>query len=112
MDIYKLVSSIGNLPPEKLYECYFILKPFKQGINKYFNLIENIDNDSFVQNFLRIEKWLYDTPPIAGETIRQWINDVYKQNRLCKNQLKLGKIIVDLKKINVTLLSIVAEEDS
>jgi polyhydroxyalkanoate synthase len=111
MDVDKLVSTIGNLPPEKLYECYSILKPFKQGVNKYFNLIENIDNESFVQNFLRIEKWLYDTPPIAGETIKQWINDIYKNNMLFKNQFRLGKAIVDLKKINVPLLNIVAEED-
>jgi polyhydroxyalkanoate synthase len=111
MDIDKLVSYIGFLPPEKLYECYSILKPFKQGVNKYFNLIENIDNESFVQNFLRIEKWLYDTPPIAGETIKQWINDIYKKNLLVKNQFKLGTAIVDLKKINVPLLNIVAEED-
>jgi polyhydroxyalkanoate synthase len=111
MDIDKLVSTIGNLPPEKLYECYSILKPFKQGVNKYFNLIENIDNESFVQNFLRIEKWMYDTPPIAGETIKQWINDIYKNNMLFKNQFRLGKARVDLKKINVPLLNIVAEED-
>lgn len=111
MDIDKLVSTIGNLPPEKLYEVYSILKPFKQGVNKYFNLVENIDNESFVQNFLRIEKWLYDTPPIAGETIKQWINDIYKNNMLFKNQFRLGKAIVDLKKINVPLLNIVAEED-
>jgi polyhydroxyalkanoate synthase len=111
MDIDKLVSTIGFLPPEKLYECYSILKPFKQGVNKYFNLIENIENESFVQNFLRIEKWLYDTPPIAGETIKQWINDIYKHNLLFKNQFKLGKVTVDLKKINVPLLNIVAEED-
>ncbi|MGB8027838.1 MAG: class III poly(R)-hydroxyalkanoic acid synthase subunit PhaC [Nitrososphaeraceae archaeon] len=111
MDIDKLVSYLGYLPPEKLYECYSILKPFKQGVNKYFNLIENIDNETFVQNFLRIEKWLYDTPPIAGETIKQWINDIYKKNLLVKNQFKLGTTIVDLKKINVPLLNIVAEED-
>ena len=111
MDIDKLVSYIGYLPPEKLYECYAILKPFKQGVNKYYNLVENIDNESFVQNFLRIEKWLYDTPPIAGETIKQWINDIYKKNLLVKNQFKLGTTIVDLKKINVPLLNIVAEED-
>jgi polyhydroxyalkanoate synthase subunit PhaC len=111
MDIDKLVSYIGYLPPEKLYECYSILKPFKQGVNKYFNLIENIDNESFVQNFLRIEKWLYDTPPIAGETIKQWINDIYKKNLLVKNQFRLGTAIIDLKKINVPLLNIVAEED-
>ena len=111
MDIDKLVSYIGYLPPEKLYECYSILKPFKQGVNKYFNLIENIDNETFVQNFLRIEKWLYDTPPIAGETIKQWINDIYKKNLLVKNQFRLGTAIVNLKKINVPLLNIVAEED-
>ena len=111
MDIDKLFTAIGNLPPEKLYEVYSILKPFKQGVNKYFNLVENIDNDSFVQNFLRIEKWLYDTPPIAGETIRQWINDIYKKNLLYKNRMKLGKIVVDLKKIHVPILNIVAEED-
>ena len=111
MDIDKLVSYIGYLPPEKLYECYSILKPFKQGVNKYFNLIENIDNETFVQNFLRIEKWLYDTPPIAGETIKQWINDIYKKNLLVKNQFRLGNAIVNLKKINVPLLNIVAEED-
>ena len=111
MDIDKLVSYIGYLPPEKLYECYSILKPFKQGVNKYYNLIENIDNETFVQNFLRIEKWLYDTPPIAGETIKQWINDIYKKNLLVKNQFRLGTAIVNLKKINVPLLNIVAEED-
>jgi len=111
MDIDKLVSYIGYLPPEKLYECYSILKPFKQGVNKYYNLVENIDNESFVQNFLRIEKWLYDTPPIAGETIKQWINDIYKKNLLVKNQFRLGTAIVNLKKINVPLLNIVAEED-
>jgi polyhydroxyalkanoate synthase len=111
MDIDKLVSIIGYLPPEKLYEVYSILKPFKQGVNKYFNLIDNIDNESFVQNFLRVEKWLYDTPPIAGETIKQWINDIYKKNLLFKNQFKLGKATVDLKRINIPLLNIVAEED-
>src|SRR5437867_6047058 len=111
IDIDKLVSSIGYLPPEKLYEVYSILKPFKQGVNKYFNLIENIDNDSFVQNFMRIEKWLYDTPPIAGETIRQWIKDIYQRNMLFNNEMRLGRTVVNLSKINVPLLNIVAEED-
>jgi polyhydroxyalkanoate synthase len=111
MDIDKLVNSIGNLPSQKLYECYSALKPFKQGVNKYYNLVQNIDNDSFVQNFMRIEKWLYDTPPIAGETARQWIKDVYQRNLLFNNELRLGSKTVNLSKINIPLLNIVAEED-
>lgn len=111
MDVEKMVDVIGNLPPEQLYACYSALKPFKQGINKYFNLVQNIDNDQFVGNFLRIEKWLYDTPSIAGETFKQWISDIYQKNLLVKNELKLGNELIDLSKIMVPLLNIVADED-
>jgi len=111
MDVDKMLNVIGNLPPEQLYSCYAALKPFKQGVNKYFNLVQNIDNDQFVGNFLRIEKWLYDTPPIAGETFKQWIGDIYQKNLLVKNELKLGDEIIDLSRITVPLLNIVADED-
>lgn len=111
MDVDKMVNVIGNLPVEQLYACYSALKPFKQGVNKYFNLVQNIDNEQFVGNFLRIEKWLYDTPPIAGETFKQWIADIYQKNLLVKNELKLGNELIDLSKIRVPLLNIVADED-
>ena len=111
MDVEKMRDTVGNLPPEQLYACYSALKPFKQGVAKYFNLVQNIDNDSFVGNFLRIEKWLYDTPPIAGETFRQWIVDIYQKNLLAKNELVLGDDVIDLSKINVPVLNIVADED-
>jgi len=111
MDVDKMVSVIGNLPVEQLYACYSALKPFKQGVNKYFNLVQNIDNDQFVGNFLRIEKWLYDTPPIAGATFKQWIGDIYQKNLFVKNEMKLGGKLIDLSTISVPLLNIVADED-
>jgi polyhydroxyalkanoate synthase len=111
MDVAKMVDTIGNLPPEQLFACYSALKPFKQGVAKYFNLVQNIDNEPFVGNFLRIEKWLYDTPPIAGETFRQWIADIYQSNMLAKNEFHLGDLVIDLSKITVPLLNLVADED-
>ena len=111
LDSSKLFDSIGNLPYEQLYAAFSILKPFKQGVNKYINLVENIDNENFVQNFLRIEKWIFDTPPIAGETYRQWIEDIQQKNLLIKNEMKIGNEIIDLSNIKVPLLNIVAEED-
>jgi polyhydroxyalkanoate synthase subunit PhaC len=111
MDVGKMLQVIGNLQSEQMYALYSALKPFKQGVNKYFNLVQNIDNEQFVGNFLRLEKWLYDTPPIAGETFRQWISDIYQRNLLVKNELKLRDKLVDLSAINVPLLNIVADED-
>jgi polyhydroxyalkanoate synthase len=111
LDVDKVIDTCGNFPREYLYACFSMLKPFKQGVNKYINLVENIDNAKFVQNFLRMEKWLYDTPTIAGETFKQWIEDIYQKNLLVKNEMKIGENTIDLSKIRVPLLNIVAEED-
>jgi len=111
MDVDRMLQIIGNLQSEQLYAFYLTLKPFKQGINKYFNFLQNVDNEQFVGNFLRLEKWLYDTPPIAGETFRQWISDIYQKNLLVKNEMKLRDKMVDLSTIKVPLLNIIADED-
>jgi polyhydroxyalkanoate synthase len=60
---------------------------------------------------MRIEKWLYDTPAIAGETFRQWIKDIYQKNLLVKNQMKVGGKLIDLSRIDMPLLNVVAEDD-
>jgi len=111
MDVDKMLQVIGNLQSEQLYALYMSLKPFKQGINKYLNFIQNVDNEQFIDNFLRLEKWLYDTPPIAGETFRQWISDIYQKNLLVKNEMKLNDKTVDLSTIWVTVLNVIADED-
>ncbi len=111
LDVNRITETLGNFPREYLYACFAMLKPFKQGVNKYINLVENVDNAKFVQNFLRMEKWLYDTPMIAGQTFKQWIEDIYQKNLLVKNEMKIGDSVVDLSKINVPMLNIVAEED-
>jgi polyhydroxyalkanoate synthase len=111
MDVDKMLQVIGNLQSEQLYALYMSLKPFKQGINKYLNFIQNVDNEQFIDNFLRLEKWLYDTPPIAGETFRQWISDIYQKNLLVKNEMKLNDKTVDLSTIKVPLLNVIADED-
>ena len=75
MKIDVLVDTIGNMPPEFMYYCFSILKPFEQGLEKYYKFFKNIHDKDFVDNFLRVEKWLSDTPPIPGELFRQWMRD-------------------------------------
>ena len=38
-DVDKFVDTIGNMPPEFMYYCFSILKPFEQGVEKYLSLI-------------------------------------------------------------------------
>ena len=56
LDAERMFSTVGNMPKEQLYSCYSALKPFKQGVNKYLNLVENIDNDNFVAKLFTYRK--------------------------------------------------------
>jgi polyhydroxyalkanoate synthase len=65
----------------------------------------------FVDIFLAVEKWLYETPSIPGNLYRQIINDCYKGNLLIQNKMMVGGKQVDLKKVEVPLLTVVAQRD-
>lgn len=111
IDIDNMVETIGNMPPEFMYYCFSILKPFEQGIEKYVKLFDNIDNKKFVDNFMRVEKWLTETPPIPGELFRQWIKDIYQDNLLIQNKMYVGGRHVSLKRIEMPLFTQVAVGD-
>jgi polyhydroxyalkanoate synthase subunit PhaC len=49
--------------------------------------------------------------PIAGEVYREFVKYLYQQNPLVKNQLPVGRRIVDLKRITCPVLNIMATED-
>lgn len=111
IDVDKFVENIGNMPPEFMYYCFSILKPFEQGIEKYIKFFKNIENPNYVDNFMRVEKWLADTPPIPGELFRQWIRDIYQQNLLVQDKMYVGGKHVSLKNIKMPLFTQVAVGD-
>jgi polyhydroxyalkanoate synthase subunit PhaC len=111
VDVDKMVEIVGNMPPEFMYYCFSILKPFEQGVEKYVKFFKNIDNEDFVDNFMRVEKWLSDTPPIPGELFRQWIKDIYQENLLVQDKMYVGGKHVSLKNIKIPLFTQVAVGD-
>jgi len=111
IDVDNMVETIGNMPPEFMYYCFSILKPFEQGIEKYIRLFNNINNERFVDSFMRVEKWLAETPPIPGELFRQWIKDIYQENLLVQNRMYVGGRHVSLKNITMPIFTQVAVGD-
>ena len=111
IDVDKMVETVGNMPPEFMYYCFSILKPFEQGVEKYVKFFKNIDNANYVDNFMRIEKWLSDTPPIPGELFRQWIKDIYQDNLLVQDKMYVGGKHVSLKNIKMPIFTQVAVGD-
>ncbi len=111
LDIDNFVDTLGNIPAGFQYLFFMLLKPFKHYVGMYNQVAEKIDDNDFVDNFMKLEKWLWDTPPIPGEVFRQWVKEIYQENLLVQNSLKIGSKLVDLSKIDIPLLNIIAEID-
>lgn len=111
MDIDNLVDSYGVIPGDFMNFGFLMLKPFQLNIDKYVNLLDNIDNPDVVKDFLRMEKWIFDSPGQAGEAFRKFIKDLYQDNKLIKNEFELGGRKVNLKNIDMPLLNVFAEKD-
>ena len=111
MDADLFVNTIGNVPADLMNWCYLMLKPMRLLQQKYVGMVDILDNKAELENFLRMEKWIFDSPDQAGEAFRQFMRDFYQGNKLVRGGLKLGKHEVDLKNITVPVLNIFAEQD-
>lgn len=111
MDPDKMVDTLGNIPGDFMNLGFLMLKPFQLILDKYVGFMENMDKKPVVENFLRMEKWIFDSPDQAGEAFRKFIKDMYQENKLVKGEFELGGRRVDLKKIKMPVMNIYAEQD-
>lgn len=111
MDPDLMVSTLGNIPGDFMNLGFLMLKPFQLILDKYIGFIEHMDKKPVVENFVRMEKWIFDSPDQAGEAFRKFIKDLYQENKLVKGEFTLGGRKVDLKKIDMPVLNIYAQQD-
>lgn len=111
LDVDLFVDALGNVPAELMNYCYLTLKPVRLNQQKYIGLIDILDNKTEVENFLRMEKWIFDSPDQAGEAFREFIKEFYQGNKLVKGGLMIGDKSVALKNITMPVLNIFAEQD-
>lgn len=111
VDVDLLVDAYGNVPAELLNFSFLIVKPFALNFGKYADMIDMLDNEKAMMNFLRMEKWLYEGPDSAGEAYRQFIKDFLQGNKLIKNELEIAGRHVDLNNLTMPILNIYAKHD-
>jgi polyhydroxyalkanoate synthase subunit PhaC len=111
LDVDKMIKTFGNIPGDLMNLGFLLLNPARLMIDKYVGFMENMDNKEFVENFVRMERWIFDSPDVPGETFRQFINDCYKNNLLINSKMYLGDKRVDLKNLTMPLLNFYGKFD-
>jgi polyhydroxyalkanoate synthase len=83
-----------------------------RSLLKYnLDLLEVADDEARLLNFLRMEKWIADRPDHPGEAAKQWLKDLYQQNKLIRNEWELEGERVDLGRITMPVLNVFAQDD-
>ena len=110
-DIDRLIEAHGNLPGDLMGSVFSMMTPMRTLTKYNLDLLEVMDDKKKLLNFLRMEKWIADRPHHPGEAAKQWLKDLYQDNKLVKGELELGGRKVDLKNITMPVLNVFAKDD-
>lgn len=105
-----LVDTFGNVPGWLLNFAFFLRNPIENILKypKYFSEPRTLDE---IMQFFTTETWLYDSTPIIGEVYREIVDQIYRQNLLIKNKMRVDADIINLKDITIPVLNIVGTKD-
>jgi polyhydroxyalkanoate synthase len=100
----------GLIPGSFLNEGFEMLKPMMK-IHKSNGLMSSMEDKTKLMNYLRMERWINESPDQAGTCFLQFMEDLYQGNKLIKGELVIGNQKVNLKKLTMPLLNIYATHD-
>ncbi|REA65049.1 class III poly(R)-hydroxyalkanoic acid synthase subunit PhaC, partial [Staphylococcus pseudintermedius] len=62
VDVDLFVDTMGNIPAALMNWVYLTLKPVRLLQQKYVNLVDILDKPVELENFLRMGRWIFDSP--------------------------------------------------
>jgi len=111
IDVDALVAAHGVVPGDVLNAAYVSLLPFRLLQQKYVNLLDAGGDQAQMDNFMRMEKWIFDSPAQAGAAFAQFTRWFFQENRLLHGTLEIGGRRVDLKQITQPVLNVYGKQD-
>ncbi|MFT3802152.1 MAG: alpha/beta fold hydrolase [Burkholderiaceae bacterium] len=109
-DVDRFVEQVGNMPPDMVVAGFDSLRPASRLAGQV-RLWDNLWNDQFVKGFRMMERWGNETLGLPGGYFRQMTKDLMQRNALYEGTMKVGGQLVDLSKITIPLLHVVAKYD-
>ena len=111
VDFESVVRASGNVRSVGLNMVFAGLKPFQLFVQRYLGMADLADKPEAMADFLRMERWMYDSPDQAGTAFLQFARDFYQRNGLVNGTVVLGGRRVDLGAVKMPVCNIYATGD-
>lgn len=110
--IAELIESWGHLPGYMTGLIFQEMTPVKTLTKYNWDLPAALAGSrEQALHFLRMEKWLADRPHHPVAAARQWMIELYRENRLARGEFTLDGQTVDLSRLTMPILNIFALKD-
>jgi len=101
----------ANVSGDVLNQLFLALMPFRLSQQKYADLLRVPPDRARIENFMRVERWIYDSPDQAGAAFREFVVWFYQQNRFLRGGLEIGGRSVDLHNLELPILNLIGTRD-
>jgi polyhydroxyalkanoate synthase subunit PhaC len=101
----------GNVPGEALNGLFLSLMPFRLTQQKYLELARGPADPARIENFMRVEHWIFDSPDQAGTAFCEFVSWFYQENRLVRGGLEIGGRRVELRSLELPMLNLIGRKD-
>jgi polyhydroxyalkanoate synthase len=101
----------GNVPGDALNQLFLSLMPFRLTHQKYVELLRGPPESRRIENFMRVEQWIFDSPDQAGASFREFVTWFYQENRLVNDRLEIDGHAVRLGSLRMPMLNLVGARD-
>jgi len=106
-----LLERCGNVPGSLLNGLFLALMPLRLTQQKYVRLLTSQPDQRTLEDFVRMEKWIFDSPPQNAAALAQFVRWFYQENCLVRDTLRIGGQRVSLRDIRAPVLNLYALED-
>jgi polyhydroxyalkanoate synthase subunit PhaC len=101
----------GNVSGDTLNQLFLSLMPFRLMQQKYLELLRGPPDPARIENFMRVEHWIFDSPDLAGTAFREFVTWFYQENRLLRGGLEIAGRAVELSTLELPILNLIGKRD-
>jgi len=101
----------GNVSGDALNQLFLSLMPFRLMQQKYVQLVRERPDAARMENFMRVEQWIFDSPDQAGAAFREFVTWFYQENRLVRRCLEIAGRPIVLESLKMPVLNLIGTKD-
>ncbi|WP_423750762.1 alpha/beta fold hydrolase [Salinirarus marinus] len=112
VDPRALADDRGLVPADTLDACFRLVDPVENYVATYRRLLENVDDDAFVERFGRVEQWLRDGVDVPAAVFAEFVEACYRRDALRTGALTLDGRRIDPSRLTMPVAQIVGARDT